>query len=228
MSAATAILVFDLSNAVAQSATRSAKMTPVAITDGAVNLKPDNTRIEFVGTHVGDDPKPRSGGFAGFKGKITMNADNSAIESIKIDIDINSIWTEFDNLTTHLKAADFFEVDKFGKSSFESTGISTSANGKTMVAGKLTLHGVTSEIMFPVKTIVNDAGLVLTSEFKLDRTQFGMDKMTSGVEKAVSLKVVVGQKTEPKKSRSGPGTSKTETKTTNDQQLVSLSVPNML
>lgn len=169
--------------------------SPVSVEDGVAKISAANTAIQFVGTHVGDEPKPRLGGFKKFEGAIAVNSDNNAITSIKLEISIDSIWTQFDNLTTHLKNADFFNVQEYGQASFESTGIEEDQLGQTMVVGNLTLHGTTKEIRFPIDAKISDEGVIVRSEFKINRALFGMDKMTSGVEKVVSLKFVVGQKT---------------------------------
>ena len=200
---------------------------PVPVVDGKVELSPKTTMIEFVGTHVGDDPKPRVGGFKNFKGQIELADGNAGIKSMQIDIDINSIWTEFANLTGHLKNADFFETDKFGKSSFKSTKIGKDRDGNTTVTGDLMLHGQTKSFTFPAKVKATDDGLMLHSEFKLDRTMFGMDKMTSGVEKVVSMRIIVGQPTKARKEMGGPGTDKKEKKQESSTQSVSISAPNM-
>jgi hypothetical protein len=38
---------------------------------------------------------------------------------------------------------------------------------------------------------------MLKADFKIDRTEFGMDRMQQNVEKEVALSVVVGEKTDP-------------------------------
>jgi|GEM_PF-2200824 len=175
-----------------------------------VNLAPENTRIEFVGTHVGDDPKPRLGGFSKFEGMIGVDLDKKQVTSIQVEMQIGSIWTEFDNLTAHLMNPDFFETEKFPSARFKSTKIMTLQNGTCNVAGQLTLHGKTSEVMFPASYKLEESGLVLTAQFFLDRTAFGMDKMTDGVEKMVSINVIVGSPTKSAESASGNGSGKGE------------------
>lgn len=170
-------------------------LTPVAVEDGVAKINAENTAIQFVGTHVGDDPKPRLGGFKEFSGMIKINSEDNSIESMNLEINIDSLWTQFDKLTGHLKNADFFEVEEFGSATFESTGVEVDQLGNTNVVGNLTLHGTTKEVRFPVEATVNEDGVSLRSEFKINRALFGMDKMTSGVEKVVSLTFVVGHQT---------------------------------
>lgn len=178
------------------------KLQPVAIVENTASLEPTNTRVEFVGTHVGSDPKPRLGGFEQFKGEIKVDSDTKTIDSIKATFDTTSIWTEFKALTVHLKAPDFFDTEQFKEASFESTSIAFDDEENIFkVTGDFTMLGNTAEIMFPATVEFSDDGITLASEFEIDRTDFGMDKMTQGVEKTVTIKVVVGLKTEPKKSK---------------------------
>src|SRR5215471_1753759 len=90
-------------------ATLAAELTPVPIQTSAVKLGPENTRIQFVGTHVGPKPDPRTGGFARFTGAVQVDVAAKAVKSVNIEIDTGSLWTEFPMLTSHLKSADFFE-----------------------------------------------------------------------------------------------------------------------
>ena len=206
-------------------------MKPVALVNGMAKIGPNNAKIEFIGTHVGDEPKPRLGGFKEFSGEIKLGSDNS-VQSLMLEIDINSVWTQFDKLTGHLKNADFFETEKYPKAKFVSTKIEANSQGMK-ITGNLTLHGETKEISMPVKGKLDSSGVVMVSEFKLDRTMFGMDKMTSGVEPMVSMKFVIGQKTMTKAAAPGPGTQSNNTSgagkanSINEPVSLTLYAPNM-
>jgi polyisoprenoid-binding protein YceI len=142
---------------------------------------------------VGDDPKPRLGGFRAFSGTIELNEDDTAIRKIAVQFEIDSIWTEFDNLTAHLKTADFFDVATFPRAAFSSESISgPDATGTVTVTGKLILHGVSSELSFDCQPTLANRTLNLQGKFTIDRTKFGMDKMTEGVEPEVTVEVTVG------------------------------------
>ncbi len=208
----------------------AAETTPVPF-QTVVNIAPENTRIEFVGTHVGDEPKPRLGGFSKFEGMIGIDLDKKNVTSIDVEMQIGSIWTEFDNLTAHLMNADFFETEKFPSARFKSTKVMNLQNGTCNVVGELTLHGTTSEIMFPASYKVEESGLVLNAQFFLDRTKFSMDKMTDGVEPMVSINVIVGSPTKSAASAEGNGSKSGEESTieaeTSKGKTISISLPNM-
>ncbi len=174
--------------------------TPVPVSGGSATLSPDNTKIQFVGTHSPPkQPDPRTGGFAKFKGKAEVDAATKSLKSVSVEIDTASLFAEIgDKLTNHLKSPDFFSVREYPKATFESTKVAAGEKGKAIITGKLSLHGVTKEISFPATVEVGEKGLTLTSDFSIDRRQFGMTYGEGAVEPKVSMKVVVGEKTTPK------------------------------
>lgn len=176
-------------NSLAVEAVRSA----ATISGDTATLSPENTRIQFVCAHVGPKPDPRTGHFAKFSGKAQIDAATKTLKSVSVEIDTNSLTTEFDKLTTHLKSPDFFEVRQYPTAKFESTKI-TPGQGQAQITGKLTLHGKTNEISFPATVAVTPSGLTLQSEFNIDRSQFGMNFGPDKVESKVALSVTIGEK----------------------------------
>lgn len=206
------------------------EVKPVPI-QSAVLVSPTNSHISFVGIHVGDDPKPRLGGFAEFNGYAIVDSTSKSVESITLDINVDSVWTQFEKLTTHLKNADFFETDKFPSARFVTTEIKSAADGKCTITGNLTLHGQTKSITFPGKFQLDNGGLLLAAKFKLDRSQFGMDQMLSGVDKMVEVELFIGQATQASKAQPGHGgdSKKKQSKKEDRQELrqVALKLPHM-
>jgi polyisoprenoid-binding protein YceI len=160
--------------------------------DGAVTeviaLAPENTKIQFVGTHAGDEPNPRKGSFGQFTGKVAMAGD--AIHSIEVDIETASLSTEIGKLTDHLKSADFFDVRQHPQARFVSTSIQPGEGQQVTIVGDLTLLGQTKSITFPA-TVNTADGLQVQSEFSIDRTEFGMDYGVDRVEKPVALTIAI-------------------------------------
>ena len=174
-----------------------AQLTPVKIEDGMATLSPDNTKIQFTGTHSPPKaPDPRVGVFAKFSGEVKVDAENKKLESVSVDIDTTSISTKFEKLTTHLNSADFFDVREYPTAKFESTEIAPGDDGLITIKGNLTLHGETKEITFPASVTITDEGLTLKSNFSINRSEFGMTFGDGQVEDKVSLSVAIGEKTE--------------------------------
>ncbi len=176
---------------------QSSKATPVAVKDGVATLSPENTKVSFVGTHVGTDPKPRLGGFKKFSGKLMPAEDGKSIKSLSMKFETNSLYTELGgNLTSHLKNADFLDVEKYPESKFVSTKIEAGdQEGMFNVIGDFTLMGKTNSITIPVTMKNSDQGILVNGELKLDRTSFGMSKMTERVSKEVSITLSIGERT---------------------------------
>lgn len=117
----------------------------------------------------------------------TLAVSEGVIEAGKFTIDMNSI-TDLDlegemkeNLEAHLKGTvagkegDFFDVTKYPVASFELTGISEK-EGKSMVAGNLTIKEKTHAIEFPATILTEDTMITLSSEpFQIDRTKWDVN-----------------------------------------------------
>jgi len=207
-----------------------AEARPVLV-QPVVFLAPVNSRISFVGIHVGDDPKPRLGGFSEFQGYAIADPAKNNIQSLVIDINVDSVWTQFEKLTGHLKNADFFDTEKFPTARFASTEITDAQDGQCTVTGNLTLHGTTKSISFSANYRFENGGLILTAQFQLDRSQYGMDQMLSGVDKSVEVEIVVGQKTSPSEAQPGHGGDSQKKQSSvdraKDRQVVSINLPHM-
>ena len=63
------------------------------------------------------------GGFKQFSGTIDLVNNKPEDSKVSVEIDMNSLFTDTEDLTKHLKTADFFDVEKYPKSSFVSTKI---------------------------------------------------------------------------------------------------------
>jgi polyisoprenoid-binding protein YceI len=155
----------------------------------AIAITTDNTTIDFVGTHVGDKPDPRRGKFQRFSGQIDLNTRTGLVSAIQLEIETESLSTDIDRLTAHLKSPDFFDVNEHPKATFKSTEVKMSEQqlGQFTIVGELTLHGVTKTISIPATILLTGDRLTLTSRFKLDRTEFGMNFGPDQVEKDVML-----------------------------------------
>ena len=162
--------------------------TPVAsfgveVGNGMAKIDASNSTIQFIGTHVGAEPNPRTGQFGEFEGKIAVDGDKPT--SIELEIQTDSLvvdpGTQLNapmqgKLTTHLKSAEFLDGRQFPTATFKSKSITASEGtdaAKTYnVAGDLTLHGETKEISFPVSAKVADNQLAMTGTFTINRSDF--------------------------------------------------------
>ena len=146
------------------------------LTAAAVSLpiNPDNSKIEWTGSKVTGS---HDGGFTKFNGTISLVGDKPENSGVLVDIETASVYANVDQLTQHLKTADFFDVEKYPKATFVSTKIvpdtQAGANAYT-VTGDFDLHGVKKAITFPATITVGPDDVTVKSEFSINRKDFGI------------------------------------------------------
>jgi polyisoprenoid-binding protein YceI len=86
------------------------------------------------------------GRFAKYTGTIQLDDADLSRSSVEVDIDATSIDTGTPDRDTHLKSADFFDVEKFPALRFRSKRVEDLGGGKLRVVGELTIRDVTREI----------------------------------------------------------------------------------
>lgn len=164
---------------------------PVPIENGIAKLSQENSLIEFTGTHNADEPNPRLGTFQDFTGEAKVDMESKTLTSITLEFKTDSLLTEFPKLTTHLKSADFFDTQQFPTAKFESTQFDKE---KSVIKGNLTLLGKTKELEIPAVVSIDDKGLIIYTNYFIDRSDFGMDKLLQQVKDGVAISVYVGTK----------------------------------
>jgi polyisoprenoid-binding protein YceI len=155
-----------------------------------LKLDGENTKVEFTGTKTNGK---HSGGFKIVKG--TANAEGGDLTKLKIEleIDVASLYSDDEKLTGHLKSPDFFNVKEYPKAQFATTKVTKGDKGYEIV-GELTLLGKKQEVKFTAETSLAGEALKLKSEFKIDRTKWGMTYGKGKIDDLVTLKVEVETK----------------------------------
>jgi polyisoprenoid-binding protein YceI len=140
---------------------------------GSIRLTPANTQIRFVGSAL---LASHEGTFTRFSGYVACPDSTVQHAQISISIDMDSVYTEIPLLTKHLKAADFFDVVQYPHATFVSTGISTNSAvaPKYILAGNLTLHGVTKAVSFPAQLKIDPAQIALDATIIIRQDEFKM------------------------------------------------------
>ena len=149
----------------------SAAATPTASARTFTFDAASGSKIEWVGSKVTGQ---HEGGFKDLKGKVVVDPTAPEKGRVDVEIDTTSIYTDSDKLVSHLKSADFFDVEKHPKATFVSTDVKKS-DGTWTITGNLTLRGMTKSITFPAKVNVDDAGVDVDAEFAINRKDFGME-----------------------------------------------------
>lgn len=90
------------------------------------------------------------GGFEKMSGSLVYDSANPEKSSIEVSIDAASINTREAQRDTHLKSADFFDVEKYPTITFKSNRVDGKL-GSLKVIGDLTIHGVTKSVTLDVE-----------------------------------------------------------------------------
>ncbi|WP_417197342.1 YceI family protein [Bizionia sp.] len=94
------------------------------------------------------------GTFTGMKGDFNFDKSNLNNANFDICVDAKSIDTDNNKRDTHLRSADFFEVDTYPTICYKSTSVIKTDSGYA-TTGALTIHGVTKQVTIPFTFINN-------------------------------------------------------------------------
>jgi polyisoprenoid-binding protein YceI len=158
-------------------------------TPAGMTITPENTKITFTGFKADGQ---HEGGFKQFSGKVETSDGQAATLKFTVEIQTDSLYSDDDRLTGHLKTPDFFDVRNIPTASFTTTAVkSAEGDGSYTVEGNLTLHGVTQPISFPARITMDDARITLSANFNISRKQFGMTYGQERVNDEVAIQVAL-------------------------------------
>ncbi len=106
-----------------------------------------------------------------------MELDGEELTGLEITVQMDSLRANVEKLTGHLKSADFFDVATWPTARFVSSQITPEPGpeGTThRVSGTLSMHGVDKAISFPARITGADGGVEASTEFVIDRKDFGI------------------------------------------------------
>ncbi|MEV1085155.1 YceI family protein [Streptomyces sp. NPDC050211] len=121
---------------------QSARQLELPVT-GTWLFDPPHTAIRFIAKHVG--MAHVHGRFERFEGGIQVVEDMSQ-SHVHVRIDASSITTGNNTRDTHLRSADFLDVDHFPYIDFTSTRFAYRGGSKWTLQGTLTMHGVSRSV----------------------------------------------------------------------------------
>jgi polyisoprenoid-binding protein YceI len=125
----------------------STATTDLGLATGTWTIDPSHSDVSFTVRHLMVS-KVR-GHFSTFDGTITI-ADDPLASSVVATIDANSVDTRDAGRDTHLRSADFLDVEQYPTLEFRSTGVRPNG-GDYVVEGDLTLHGVTRPVQLALE-----------------------------------------------------------------------------
>ena len=139
-----------------------ALMSFVILEVGTWGLDAAHARLGFSTTHMG--VSEANGQFDKFDVKISASKEDFSDAVIELTAEAKSINTGLSMRDDHLRAADFFDVEKYPTISFKSSSVKKGKGNKLAIVGDVTMHGVTKKVVLVGKhngTTKNRAGAPL-------------------------------------------------------------------
>lgn len=126
------------------------------------------SEVTFVAKQLG---VPLKGRFKRFQAQVAFDPKHTATSQIAFDLDLGSVALNAD-ADAELPKAEWFNVPKFPKATFQSSSIKPLGAGKFQVIGKLAIKGVSRDLTVPV-TLTQAQGLsTATGAFTLKRLDY--------------------------------------------------------
>jgi polyisoprenoid-binding protein YceI len=119
-------------------------LMPVQVLAQQWNLDPAHTNFYFEVKHTYAAVR---GQFTKFSGDVYFDPANPGKSKFDFVVKVDSIDTRIGKRDTHLRSPDFFDAKRFPEMVFKSSKISKAGGNKFIVDGKLTIKGVTKDLV---------------------------------------------------------------------------------
>jgi len=155
----------------------STTTTSTAIPAGTWNVDPAHSKVGFAVKHMGIATV--RGEFKQFAGTLEVGEDLSSARAYGT-VQVRSVDTNEPQRDEHLRSADFFDAAEYPEIRFESTSIEPLDEEEFRITGRLTIRGVTQEVVLHAEVQGTDidpwgnqrVGLEVTGQ--LSRGDYGM------------------------------------------------------
>jgi polyisoprenoid-binding protein YceI len=113
-------------------------------------------------------------------GTIEFDPAHPENTTVEANIGIATIHTGVTDRDTHLRSADFFNVEKYPVITFKSTAFKSTGENEGVLSGDLTIVGVTRPVNLDVKYLgqglspFGDQRVGFEAETKINREEFGL------------------------------------------------------
>lgn len=120
------------------------------------------------------------GRFRAWRGTVELDPSDLTRSRVDVEIDASSIDTGVPDRDSHLRSADFFDVERFPALRFESTEVTEAGRDLYRVRGNLTIRDVTREVVLDVeyagqaKDPWGNQRVAFTATTSIDRGDFGL------------------------------------------------------
>ena len=114
------------------------------------------------------------GTFGKFEATLDFNTDDLASAHTTLHIDLTSIDAGSEDANTELVKPAWFDTAKYPVAVFESSHFTRVGENYYLIAGQLTLKGITREVQVPVELKPDNAIGIFDGELVLKRDEFGL------------------------------------------------------
>ena len=147
-----------------------ALVLPGMATAADYTVQPASSTLGFSNTFQGES---FNGHFGQWTAAISYDPANLASSKFDVEVTLASVKTGDDDRDSALPGADFFDVAKFPKAHFVTTGFLRSG-GKVIADGTLTLRGVSKPVSLEVTFKPQGSGATLDVAGTVKRLDFGV------------------------------------------------------
>jgi len=132
-------------------------------------LVPAQSEIVFVSKQMG---VPVEGRFRKFDAQVAFDPAKPATSKIAFTVDVASASLGSREADAELPKAVWFNTAKFPQATFQSSTVKALGGGKFEVAGKLSIKGVSTDLVVPVALAQTGANTTATGAFAIKRLSF--------------------------------------------------------
>lgn len=147
-----------------------ALLSPLAASATDYAVTPASSKLGFTGTFQGE---AFHGQFGQWTAAISYDAANLASSKFDVNVDLASVKTGDKDRDGALPGSDFFNVAKFPKAHFITTGFRQNG-GQVIADGNLTLRGITKPVSLTVNFKPAGSGATLDVSGSVKRLDFGV------------------------------------------------------
>ncbi|HEX5182510.1 MAG TPA: YceI family protein [Allosphingosinicella sp.] len=167
---------------------------PATIPAGTYAVEPTHTRIQFTVSHMGFTDW--YGDFTHVSGSLRLDPAHPRASRVEIEIPVASVSTTNATLDGELKGADWFDAARFPTMRFVSTRIMRTGPNRALIAGNLTMHGVTRPVSLAAS--FNGAGtnpldksytIGFDATATIRRSAFGVTKYVPLIGDSVAIRI---------------------------------------
>jgi polyisoprenoid-binding protein YceI len=134
-------------------------------------LVPEKSAVVFVSKQMN---VPTEGRFKAFRSKVSFDPTAAAKASIEFEIDPASIDLGDKDANAEAKGKDWFDVKAHPTARFVSSSVKSLGNNRFEIAGKMTVKGITRDLIAPVSFRQDGSLGIFEGSLTLKRADYGI------------------------------------------------------